>query len=137
MGIRDIFRKFKNEDTVIDLSDMPKKRVFNKSQGGTVDLTSGSSRIARSGESSLFAFLGNLAGTSGNSSNPIPEPGETAEVSSTYVSYNQKQKLRGMLRDLKAKIDAVYDKIYKITDRIDLIEKKIERLERRTGVSDI
>ena len=140
MGIRDIFRKFKNEDTVIDLRDMPKRRIFNKSTGGTVDLTSGSSRITQSGESNPFAFLGNLAGTSESSSSSgssSPEPGETSEVSATYISHNQKQKLRGILRDLKAKLDSVYDRIYKITDRIDLLEKKIERLERRAGVSDI
>ncbi len=115
-----IFKKFKKGDVVIDLSNSQKRGIF-KEKKETLDLTNPSSI----NENSPLGFLGALASA------------ETSEASSVIDSgVDRKTKLTGILRDMKSKLDNTYNKIYKLSDRIDLLEKKIDRLERRSGVVD-
>lgn len=116
-----IFRKFRKDDTVIDLSHLQKRGIL-KGKKETLDLTSNSTTV----EGSPLGFLGSLASA---------ESSETPEVSSVIEESDGKTKLRGILRDIKLKIDSTHNRIYKLSDRIDLLEKKIDRLERRSGVS--
>lgn len=112
-----IFKKFKKEDTVIDLSNLQKRGIL-KGKKETLDLTNSSVN------DSPLGFIGSLANSA--------ESSETPEVSMD----SEQVKLKGILRDMKGKVDNSYNKIYKLSDRIDLLEKKIDRLERRSGVGD-
>jgi len=132
MAWKDFFRKFRKEDT-IDLSDLQRRGIIKPRkfrERETVDLTKNSSD---SDSSNPFGFLGSLAGASSSSDSDSDSSSET-ETSS--YSGTAKQKLKGILRDLKTKIDSVYDRTYKLSERIDFLERKIERLERRAGVSE-
>lgn len=129
MGIRDFFRK--KDDAVIDFSDLQKRGIIKQRKavkeqisGSFVDLTGN-----KNSQENPLSFLGALAGASGNN---LSETSET-EVSSTDFAHERKQKLKGIIRDMKAKIDTTSNKIYKLSDRLDLLEKKLERLERRAG----
>ncbi len=118
----DIFRKFRRNDNVIDMSVLHKKGIIqSREKKETADLT-GSSANA---ESSPLGFLGSLAGSAENSK----------PVSSVINEPDGNARLTGVLRDMKGKIDSTYNRTYKLSDRIDLLEKKLERLERRAGVS--
>lgn len=116
MGIRNFFKK--KDDTVIDLGNLQKRGII-KPEEKTFDLTNTPDSTI---DSSPLGFLGNLANAS---SSEEQEPALLTE---------RKQKLRGILRDLKGKIDSTYDKVYKLSERFDLIERKIERLERRSSI---
>lgn len=129
MAIGDFFKKFRKEDTVIDLGDMQKRGIIKKrneikaNKNEVVDLT----------ETNSLGFLGSLVNSSSEVSN---EPSETGSFkSSLNTSPDGRTKLKGILRDLKIDLKNTTDRIYKLTDRLDLIEKKIDRLERRAGVS--
>jgi len=136
MTWKNFFRKFKKEDT-IDLSDLQKRGILKPRQSldkerGTIDLTSSRSD---SSSSNPLGFLGSLAGASSSSSSSESSSGNS-EAETTPSFSSKKQELKGILRDLKARIDSVYDRTYKLSERIGLIERKIERLERRAGVSE-
>lgn len=138
MSVMDFFRK--RNKGVIDLSNSQRTEAIrqkirakdNANKNKVVDLSG-------SQESSL-GFLGALAGASANSSSNSKnlsgalETGEAGEVLS--VAAEGRTRLKGILRDMKSKLDSTHNKIYKISDRLDLLEKKLERVERRMGFSD-
>lgn len=137
MGIREFINKItKRDDLVVDLSDLQKRGIYKpgkempiESGSEIVDLTPPTPSGSSSDGSSALGFLGALSSSSSSSDS------ETETISATTVSYSEKkQKLKGILRDMKGKIDSTYNKIYKLTERLDLLEKKVERLERRSGV---
>lgn len=116
-----IFKRFRKDDTIIDLANLQKRGIL-KEKKETLDLTSSTV------DSSPLGFIGSLAGSAKSS--------EGSEAASSIIEESDgKTKLKGILRDMKVKMDSTYNRIYKLSDRIDLLEKKIERLERRSGVS--
>ena len=123
----DFFKKFRKEDTVIDLGDMQKRGIIKKRN----EIEANKEEVVDLTESNPLGFLGSLA-----SSSVSGESSETGSFkSSLNTSPDGRTKLKGVLRDLKINLKNTTDRLYKITDRLDLIEKKIDRLERRAGVS--
>lgn len=133
MGIKDWFRK---DDTVIDLRDMQERGILRKredgleSQESVVDLTK--NKADSTDSSSAFGFLGALAGASSAASS-LRSSEEVSTGESIAFTSDRRTKLRGILRDMKEKMDSTSHRIYKLSERIDLLEHKIERLERRSG----
>jgi hypothetical protein len=123
-----IFKKFRKDDTVIDLAALHKRGILKSSASKeTLDLTNSSASSANSSSTESFplGFLGSLAG----SAEASPET-----PVSTVIEDESKARLNGILRSINAKMDSTYNKIYKLSDRIDLLEKKLDRLERRGGI---
>ncbi len=120
MGFGNFFKRLRKEDTVIDLGDMQRRGILKKKEdtNKVMNLTENESALG---------FLGSLAGAS------TSETTEKTLTGSYGYSSAGKQKLKGILGDMKSRIDNTYDKVYKLSDRIDLLEKKLERLERRAG----
>lgn len=140
MGIKEFLNRLtKKDDLVVDLSDLQKRGIYHpgkempiESDSEIIDLSAPNSSKSSSDSSNALGFLSTLAGSSSTSS---ADTESTETLSATTVSYSEKkQKLKGILRDIKGKIDSCYDKTYKLAERIDLLEKKIERLERRSGI---
>jgi hypothetical protein len=131
MGIKDWFKK---NDTVIDLTNLQNRGIIKQTPVESVEPVG--SRVTEAGSEntgSALGFLGNLAGaSSGGSSVTSTEP-SSLDTSAGFSS-DRRTKLKGILRDMKARLDTSSDKIYKLSDRMALLERKIERLERRTGV---
>ena len=140
MGIKDFFSRLsRKDDIVVDLADLQKKGIFkpgkskeSSSSDSIVDLTSSKpySNSSSDDGSSALSFLGALASAS-SSDNGITE---ISSSSATYVSSTQKQNLREILKEMKDKIDTDSRKIYKLFERIEFLERKIERLEGRAGL---
>ncbi len=134
MGLKNIFGKFKKNDTVIDLGDLQKRGIIKQrtkvreplASERVVDLT------GNPDSGGALGFLGSLAGASNESSSSLSEINTANETSS--FGFERKQRLRGILRDMKTEMKNTSNKIYKIANRLDLLERKIERLERRAGV---
>lgn len=140
MGIRDFLNRItKRDDLIVDLSDLQKRGIYHPGEeipiepdSEIVDLTPPAPSRSSSDSSNALGFLSTLANSSSTSS---ADTESTETLSATTVSYSEKkQKLKGILRDMKEKIDSCYDKTYKLAERVDLLEKKIERLERRAGI---
>ncbi len=123
MGIKDLFRK---KGDVVDLSDLQKRGIYKPKQEKkqeVIDLSSPDTE-----EASPLGFLGSFASSSNENSNTISEP------NSIILDSGKKQRLKGILRDLKVQMKNTGDKVYKVSDRLDLLEKKLERIERRVGL---
>jgi len=142
MGFKDIFKKFKKNDIVVDLGDLQKRGIVkqpiesndrNSGRSGVMDLTSGSDTSSSGGSDSALGFLGALAGTASTDTNNTSNT-ERIEPATTNSLINRRTRVRGILRDIKLDMKNTTDRIYKLTDRLDLLEKKIERLERRAGL---
>ncbi len=131
MGIKNWFKR--KEENIIDLRDLQKRGILKENPtesteqtGSVVDLPQNQNTTD---PSSALGFLGNLAGASASSTS-------SSSVSSSESPLSpQKQRLKGVLRDLRFDIKSASDRIYKLSDRLDLIERKLERLERRAGYS--
>jgi len=122
MGIKDFFRK---KDNIIDLSDLQKRGIYKpklpeKDKEDVIDLSNTSE--------SPLGFLGSMAASGSDSKIREEQP------SSIILDSGKKQRLKGILRDLKIKSSQTSDKVYKLAERIDLLEKKLERIERRVGL---
>jgi len=144
MGIRDIFRR--KEDNVIDLRELQRRGIIKQRRDAIISSRENNdSEVVdftdKTEESSVGAlgFLSNLAGASDSSASDSATSDNTSSFgsnetgSSVIVSSGGKQKLRGVLRDMKLDMKNSNDRIYKLGDRIDLLEKKLERLERRAN----
>lgn len=123
MGIKDFFRK---KESIVDLSDLQKRGIYKprlpeKDKEDVIDLSN-------AGNESPLGFLGAMA--SSGSEREIKEEG----ASSIILDSGKKQRLKGILRDLKISSSQTNDKVYKLAERIDLLEKKLERIERRVGL---
>jgi len=75
-------------------------------------------------EGSALGFLSAMA-ESGSSS---------LESSGSLVLESKKKKLNEVLGNMKADIKQNNDRMYKLLQRIDLLEKKLDRIERRAGL---
>jgi len=122
MGIRDFFKK---KEDVIDLSDLQKRGIYKprlpeKDKEDVIDLSNNSEEV------SPLGFLGTMASSSDSE---VEE-----EPTSVVLDSGKKQRLRGILRDLKVSSNQTSDKVYKLSERLDLLEKKLERIERRVGL---
>ena len=132
MAVGNFFKRFRKNDTVIDLGDMQRRGLIRKrnaveasKEEKVVDLTTTNA--------GPLGFLGSFASSASNVSSESPE---TDSFQSSVSSSSGRTKLKGILRDLKIDMKNTTDKVYKISDRLDLIEQKIDRLERRTGVGN-
>ncbi len=143
MVIKDFLKKFKKKDDVLDLTKRkpisPENLQNQGSQniGKDIDLTQNSQSTAKEVESDdkgsdALGFLGNLA--SGNSSQTTPSSTGQSYYPNLRSSSNKARKIKDILKEIKHKLDNTYDKVYKLSNRVDVIERKIERLERRAGL---
>ena len=123
MGFKNWFKK---NDTVVDLTDLQRRGIIKK-KTEAVEISGNNFDNSSGDGSSALGFLGSLAGSGGGATET------STDETSMVFSPTGKQRLRGILRDMKSDMKNTTDKIYKITDRLDLIEKKLERLERRAG----
>jgi hypothetical protein len=118
MGIKSWFKK---KEEVVDLSDLQRRGIYNpkeeKTTAETVDLTSSNTNTSE--DASPLGFLGNLAGS---------------ETSSSAESPERKQRLKTVISDIRSEVKQNGDKVYKLSDRLDLIERKLDRIERRVGL---
>jgi len=90
MAIKNWFKK--KNDTVLDLSNLQKRGIIKtKTEDSVVDLSTSTTTSTTDGSSAL-GFLGTLAGNT-ESDTEIP--------TSTLMSSGGKQKLKGVLRDLR------------------------------------
>jgi len=112
------FNFFKRKKAVLDLSSTHKIETKLNKKAPETELS----------KESPLGFLGNLASLS--------EDNKVQEISSGAISTSEdgKAKIYGLLRDMKSKMDSNYSKLYKLSDRLDLLERKIERLERKAGI---
>jgi len=125
MGIKNLFKKKREE--VLDLSDLQKRGIYNpkekKATSEIMDLSN--TQPTPTEESTPFDFLGTMATSQNNQES-------TSEVSS--VRGERKQRLKTVISDIKSELKHHGDKVYKLSDRLDLIEKKLDRIERRVGL---
>lgn len=112
-----LFRKKKRySDYIIDLGKLKSKGIINDADTTTAQ----SSETTAEG----IGFLGNLASSAETSS--------FSSDSSLSGGYDE----RDLPLSLRDKIRSMSEKLYKVLDRIDLLEHKIDRIERRLSIRD-
>lgn len=124
---RSPFRKKKKRygDYVIDLGKLKEKGIIQESiEAEAVAITdspAGTETSTDSSERSGLGFLGSLAGA-GNESDS-----GTMASSSTSPRFS---------REAEEKLDMISDRIYKLIERVDLMEHKLNRVEKRLGLNE-
>ena len=121
-------------DSDIIVSDDVKKRFNQQASAGTVPEPSAPSSTTGTSQESggFFSFFG-----SSNASNVSSMQTPAATETSTASGYgNSNTEIMDKLERLDKRINELFTGISRLTDRVDLNERKIERLERKTGVSD-
>src|SRR3989338_1536187 len=133
------FKWFKKESEIVDFTDrgknVPKIETgYGVTKEGFIEFkdknlsSTGSSGNSSSGLSSGFDFLNDLAvGSSTNSSSS----GSLSSVDSVDNSETSKA-----LRHMSTRIEDNSNELYRLLHRIELLERKIERLEGRSGIEN-
>jgi archaellum component FlaC len=86
-----------------------------KNESGEVDFTQGNQNF-NSSSNSVMDFLG--GGSGGNDINPVAEISEVSSV-------------KHKMKDLTGKIENLDNEFYRLMQKVELLEKKIERFENR------
>lgn len=124
-----MFKIFKRRrDDVIDLVSLQKRGIIQqnvKKQPVTAISSTDST------DSSALGFLGNLAGASSESTT------ETDSESGYLTLEQKKARLRTRIFDMQDRIDKHAGELHDIKNTLDVIEKRLERLERKTGVKEL
>lgn len=117
-------KKKRYSDYVIDLGKLKEKGIIREPvETEIANETSPSPSTENSAEPSGLGFLGSLASASNS------ETGSAAKEdfihSSTKIS-----------REIEEKVDMISDRVYKLIERVDLLEHKMSRIEKRIGISE-
>lgn len=104
---------FKKRKGVVDLTFLAKRGLIKPEE---FEELSSSSPASSSSQSNDFGFLSSLASSAGSSNNNAS--------SSDGVSKNK-------VEDIEFKLDSLMRRLNGMIDRVDLAEKKIDRLERK------
>lgn len=91
---------------------------------GVDDSSSGSSSSSNSGSGGMFGFLDSSSTGSSQSVSPYPSRGIINEVSEV-------SELKTNMRKMSTQIEDHSNEVYRMMQRIELLEKKLERLEGR------
>lgn len=136
-----LFKKRKKGD-VIDLVRLQKRGIIPEKKDSWPVTSVSSSDSSSSDASSALGFLGNLANagssnqesSSGYNTNPSYDSGSD---SSRYLDFSQKkEKLKTRISDIQSRIDQHSNELYDLKNILEVIQKKIARLERKAGVRD-
>ncbi len=114
-------KKKRYSDYIIDLGKLKSKGIINDA-----DTTTAQSSDSASTEG--IGFLGNLASSAETSS--FSSDSGNSNLSGGYDE-------RDLPLSLRDKIRSMSEKLYKVLDRIDLLEHKIDRIERRLNINEI
>ena len=115
-----LFKKKKRySDYIIDLGKLKSKGIINDADASTASQNTETT-------SEGIGFLGNLASSA-----------ETSSFSSDNINLSSGYDERDLPLSLRDKIRSMSEKLYKVLDRIDLLEHKIDRIERRLNINDI
>jgi hypothetical protein len=123
------FKKFrKRDDSLIDLVKLQKRGIIKPPKEVSEGSDTGSSPLG---------FLGSLAGAGGVSSSGSSSGTDYFGSSSSYGESDDEMKKRQMrIRMMTEKVEENSNKIFDIMQRLDLIDKRLERLERRAGIKE-
>ena len=107
MGIRDLFRK---KGEVIDLGNLQKKGIFEFKEEREIETRVFENKKPDSQASGGFDFFSSIAENAGSNSG-------------SSSSYREESKINDKIKSLSVRFS-------KLMDRVELLERKIERLER-------
>lgn len=112
MGIRDLFRRKSN--LVVDLGAMQKKGIIKIDKEESESVQSGGYADLSKGEQTggAFDFFGAIASSAGSED----------ETSSSMSSSSS---------EIKARVESISQRLSKLMDRVELLEKKMDRVEGR------
>ena len=111
------FKKKKSEGYVIDLGKMRERGIIKDTAKAT-DSASSINSDSSSVSTDSLGFIGSLA-SAGN------------ESASSVIATDG-----AGIKEIEDKISALSGRLYKILDRLDLIEHKLGRIERRNGYGE-
>ncbi len=136
----------KNEDDVVDFTALERRGVMRKSRelqqdskvnnlnsNDVIDLTSSntetSSSVSDNNDSTGLGFLGSIASSSSDSSSVSSDSDSDVDTGfSSYLSPDEKRKkLARRLSDMTGKIESHDTELYRLQQRIELLERKLER----------
>lgn len=140
------FLKKKKENELLDLSHGAKKKsheeipipaeLKQRLQAQTSEIASGKATETKAAETKpesteskkpATSFFANFFGTSSSKTEPTTTPAiESTTPTSTTTSAYSVPTPKSELTDIQAKIKSITDRLYKIDQRIELLERKLD-----------
>jgi len=119
----------------IVVSDDVKKRFASQQSSGTAPAPS--SAPATSSQDSGGGFFSFFGSSSASEASNMQTPQATTTETPSYAGSSAgNTEIMDKLERLDKRISELFTGVSRLTDRVDLNERKIERLERKTGVGD-
>lgn len=136
-----LFSRKKKKSDIVDLRTLEAiKRTRKSATGSTTayvspylsdssSTSSSSSTGTASSDSGAFGFLGDLAGAAESGATETPRSLGYSE--SNYGRYNSSSSYSNP--DINDKLEMINQQLYKITQRLELLELKLNKIERKPG----
>lgn len=135
-----IFSRFRKRGDVIDLADLQRRGLLKapKAVPDYVEIKKPRSPASQE-QSSPFGFFGAIANSTPQEAETSPSPysnnfdsNKSNDLDNTLES--RKERLRRRFADMQDKIERASGEIYDLKHRLELIEKKLDRMERKEGI---
>jgi len=136
-----LFGRKKQKSDVVDLRSLEsvkraRRLIPTDSSTATpyYDSSSSSSTTSSSADSTAMGFLGDLAGAAQSGATETNQSSSSYPQSSSYSSYNPSGYASSYSsNDVSEQIEMIHQQLYKIIQRLELLELKINKIERKGG----
>jgi len=134
--------KFKKKEEVVDLVELKKRGLIedkdlgieqSMNSGNIMDLSSSQQQAPQQASPSSGSDsnpLGFLAGLAGGVGSDLSSESSSSEVdeSNKGLGFNQrKTRLKHKIKEMETRIDSLSNQLQKAVDRLELMERKLER----------
>lgn len=129
-----IFSRFRKRGDVIDFTELQRRGLLKvpKTAPDYVEISKPRSSTAQE-QSSPLGFFGAIASST---SSTTEQANSYADASNNLneTTESRKERLRRRFAEMQDKVESVSSDVYNLKHRLELIEKKLERIERKEGV---
>ena len=128
-----IFSRFRKRGDVIDFTELQRRGILKIPKTAPDYVEIGKPRSpALQEQGSPFGFFGAIASSTPQETETKPYNNSSGSLNNTLES--RKERLRRRFIDMQDKLERASSEIYDLKHRLELIEKKLDRIERKEGI---
>ena len=133
-----IFSRFRKRGDVIDFTELQRRGLLKvpKIAPDYIEIKKPSSSTSQE-QGSPFGFFGAIASSTPQETETSHYNNSSDSNKSSYLDNtleSRKERLRRRFTDMQDKLERASSEIYDLKHRLELIEKKLDRIERRDGI---
>lgn len=128
-----IFSRFRKRGDVIDFTELQRRGLLKVPEipPDYIEIKKPGSPAVQ-GQSSPFGFFGAISSSAPQETETSSYSNKDSDLDGTLES--RKERLKRRFADMQDKVERASSDVYDIKHRLELIEKKLDKIERRDGI---